>query len=217
MDHVNRQVNSRTALQKKKTLSKAIALFDFDGTITRKDTLIEIIKYQRGKFRFYTGLLILSPVLILHKLKILPAKYAKERVLQYFFKGVYLEEFQKKCDNFVREVLPGIIHPSAFACIQNHLKEGTKVVIVSASAENWLSAWCKQFQLDYIGTKLEIREGKLSGKIAGKNCNGMEKVNRIKSIYNLDNFAVIYAYGDSKGDLPMLKVSTKPYYRSFDK
>ncbi len=197
-------------------MNKTIAFFDFDGTVTRKDTLIEIIKYQHGRLRLYTGFLILSPILILNKLKILSAQYAKESVLQYFFNALPLPEFQRKCDNFVSEVLPGIIRPAAFTCIQNHLKEGTKVVIVSASAENWLAGWCNQFNLDYICTKLEIQEGRLTGKIAGKNCNGVEKVTRIRSIYNLDQFTEIYAYGDSTGDLPMLKVATNPYYRAFN-
>ncbi len=197
-------------------MNKTIAFFDFDGTVTRKDTLIEIIKYQRGWFRLFIGLLVLSPVLILNKLKILPAQYAKETVLRHFFKDLPLTEFQHKCDTFCSEALPGIIRPAALTCIEHHLKQGVKVVIVSASAENWLSAWCKEFRLDYICTKLEIREGRLTGKIAGRNCNGAEKVNRIKAIYNLDYFTVIYAYGDSNGDLPMLKVATNPYYRTFN-
>lgn len=196
-------------------MNQAIAFFDFDGTITRKDTLIEIIKYQKGSFGLYAGLFILSPVLILLKLKLLHSQKAKEIVLKYFFRNTPVLEFQKKCDLFTRDVLPGLIRPSALNCLHDHLKKGTKIVIVSASAENWLSGWCNELNISYIGTKLEVRQGKISGKIAGKNCYGIEKVNRIKAAFNLNEFKKIYAYGDSAGDVPMLKIATDPRYRTF--
>jgi phosphatidylglycerophosphatase C len=42
-------------------VKRRIAFFDFDGTITTKDTLLEIIKFQKGTLRFYTGFLLCSP------------------------------------------------------------------------------------------------------------------------------------------------------------
>ncbi len=45
--------------KKLETLS-TIAFFDFDGTITRKDTLFEIIRYQKGPLALYAGMLLLS-------------------------------------------------------------------------------------------------------------------------------------------------------------
>ena len=39
-------------------MNKGIAFFDFDGTITTKDTLLEFIKYSRGTMSFYWGFLL---------------------------------------------------------------------------------------------------------------------------------------------------------------
>ena len=70
--------------------------------------------------------------------------------------------------------------------------------------------------LELIATRLEIKNNKLTGKFASKNCYGMEKVNRIKKNYNLDNYEVVYAYGDSMGDHQMLDLADIKYYRTFN-
>ena len=38
---------------------------------------------------------------------------------------------------------------------------------------------------DLISTELEVKDGKLTGKFSTPNCNGKEKVRRIKEKYNL--------------------------------
>src|SRR4051812_42040221 len=94
---------------------KAIAFFDFDGTITTKDTLLEFIKFTKGNSRFLTGFLLNSPYLLAYKLNLIPNQTAKEKVMEYFFKGTSLAEFQKQCDAFAMEVVPKLIRPKALA------------------------------------------------------------------------------------------------------
>ena len=74
----------------------AIAFFDFDGTITTKDTLLEFIKFTKGTPSFLTGFLLNSPYLVAYKLNLIPNQRAKEKVMQYFFKNTPLDEFQKQ-------------------------------------------------------------------------------------------------------------------------
>jgi phosphatidylglycerophosphatase C len=50
---------------------------------------------------------------------------------------------------------------------------------------------------------------------ASRNCYGEEKVRRIKTSYNLDEFDHIYAYGDSEGDKAMLDLAHERYYKHF--
>src|ERR1700753_4025120 len=100
---------------------KKIAFFDFDGTITTKDTMLEVIKFQKGVREFCTGFLANSPFLVAYKAKLISNKTAKERVVSYFFKGAPLSSFQSACDNFALAVLPALIRPGAMAEI-NKLK-----------------------------------------------------------------------------------------------
>lgn len=196
-------------------MKKSIAFFDFDGTITYKDTLFEIIKYQRGSLALYLGLIKLSPWLIALKLKIISNDTAKQKLLTHFFKDTQLVDFQNKCDAFIAQQLPRLIRQRALQQINEHLQNNTIVVVVSASAENWIEGWCKQNNIICIATKLQIREGRLTGKIEGKNCHGVEKVNRIKAHFPLDAYETISAYGDTKGDKPMLSLATFAHYKPF--
>ncbi len=194
---------------------KEIAFFDFDGTITSKDTLLELIKYQKGEARFYAGFLINAPVLAALKLNLVSNQFAKERVLQYFFKGIELSSFQKACDQFTTEKLLAMIRPGAIAEIKKLRDLGFEIVIVSASAENWIKSWSDKLGFRLIATQLEIVDKRLTGKVKGKNCNGEEKAIRIKSDYDLSQYDEIYAYGDSSGDKAMLGLATKAFYKPF--
>ena len=92
-----------------------------------------------------------------------------------------------------------------------HQRQGHKIVVVSASMECWLQKWCTVNKVELIATRLEIKENKLTGRFATKNCYGPEKVQRIKAYLNLDDFNFIYAYGDSRGDKEMLELADNAY------
>lgn len=196
-------------------MKSSIAFFDFDGTITFKDTLFEIIKYQKGRCALYAGLVKISPWLVAMKLKIISNTAAKQKMLSYFFSNTPLHIFQTGCENFISEKLPLLIRHSALKKIKEYQQKGTHVVIVSASAENWIAGWCTDLNIACIATKLEVKNSKITGKIEGRNCHGEEKVRRIKEAYDLDAYDEIFCYGDTKGDKPMLSLATFAYYKPF--
>lgn len=196
-------------------MKKKIAFFDFDGTITTKDTLLEFIKFSKGTAGFYFGFIINSPYLVAYKLKLISNQKAKEKVLQFFFKGTPVEQFQALCDRFSQQVLPGLVRKKALEEIEKLKKDGVTIVVVSASPEYWIIKWAEDNGMQTISTRLEIKEGKLTGKILGKNCHGEEKVIRIQESFVLSEYEKIFAYGDSSGDKPMIKLASDGYYKPF--
>jgi phosphatidylglycerophosphatase C len=196
-------------------LSKVLAVFDFDGTLTTKDTFLELIKFNKGDFSFWWGFIKMSPVILLHLLKIIPNWRAKEYVLTHFFKGESQHDFQTKCDNFAINSIPRILRKEALLKLEIHEKNGHDIVVISASAENWLSKWCKDRNIRIIATRLEVENGNLTGKLIGKNCYGPEKLIRLKEEIKLDQYEEIHVYGDSRGDKDILGIATHPYYRKF--
>lgn len=196
-------------------MNRAIAFFDFDGTITEKDSLLEFIRYVKGDTAFYFGFFIHSPVLILYKLQIISNHSAKEIMLRYFFGRMDVEVFKKHCDNFIKEKLPQMLRPKAMHEMKKMQESGASVVIVSASPENWLKSWCISNGAECIATRLVIADNKITGKIDGRNCHGKEKVSRIRSAFDLDNYSSVYAYGDSPGDRHMLSLATIRFYKPF--
>jgi phosphatidylglycerophosphatase C len=199
------------------TNTNVLALFDLDGTITTKDTFLEFIKYYHGSPKFYLGFLLSSPWLIFFKTGIIPNWRAKERVLEYFFKGESSHEFQQRGKQFCTEVLPALLKADAMAQLKKHQHQNHRVVIVTASAEDWVRDWCAHHNIEVLATQLAKHDGRITGKIEGKNCYGEEKVNRIKSFLDLTSYDEIFAYGDSSGDLPMLSLAHHKHYKFFVK
>ncbi|WP_157760922.1 HAD-IB family hydrolase [Chitinophaga caeni] len=192
-----------------------IAFFDFDGTITTKDTLFEIARFQVGNNSFYKGIIKLLPTLVATKMKWIPAVQGKEQFLQQFFKGMPLLHFNLSCQEFTKNVLPNFIRAKAISAITRHLSEGDRVIVVTASAENWVRPWCDSLGIECIGTRLQSENGKLTGLIEGINCNGQEKVNRIQQYVNLSDYSAIHAYGDTAGDHPMLQLAGNAVFKPF--
>lgn len=196
-------------------MNNTIAFFDFDGTITHKDSLFQFIFFAIGTYKTLLGMCMLSPMLCAYKLKIIPNDKAKQIMLSYFFKGMQAKEFQEIAEEYALHHIHKILRPKAMQKITWHQKQGHKIVLVSASLECWLKPWCNQNNLDLIGTKLEIKDGIITGKFLTKNCYGIEKVNRIHENYTLSHYHSIYVYGDSRGDKELLKLSDKSYYKPF--
>lgn len=200
----------------KEHYNQGLALFDFDGTITTRDTMIDLMLYNVGFIRFGLTMLSLLPHLLLMKIGLVPIQRAKELMLRRFWGGMNVSEFKAICNRYCEERLPSIIHRDAWKKIQWHLQSGHQVMIVSASAENWILPWAQANGLQVIATKLEVVKDALTGNLASLNCNGAEKVARIRQSLDIASYKPIYAYGNSKGDAHMLRIADFPFYRKFD-
>lgn len=194
---------------------KRLAVFDFDGTLTYKDSFLAFIRYYKGDLPFYTGMLKVAPWLVAYKLKLYPNWKAKEKVLKHFFAGTTEVEFRDKGKGFAGELIPAMLRPKAKEALQKHREAGDRIVVVSASAEPWLQAWCEAEGIELVATVLECKGGKLTGRLKGKNCYGPEKVERLKQYLPLENFCEVHVYGDSAGDKELLELATHPNYRCF--
>jgi len=189
-----------------------LALFDFDGTITKKDSMIHFLIHYKGIFVFLMGLLWLSPTLVLWKLGIIETQRAKEKLYRYFFSGVSEKEIYESGRSFL-DKLENLINPLAYKRILEHKANGDRIVVVTASSEPWVLHWCQRNSLELICTQLVSTNGILTGQIDGKNCNGSEKVIRIKQYLDVKQFSKITAYGDSNGDKPMLELADEKFYK----
>ena len=184
-----------------------LVLMDFDGTITKKDTFTEFIRFNESFFSFHLRLLLFLPLIIAFKLRIIPNWRAKETVFSWFFKGENEKMLLKKGENFANEILPKLIRKKAITELEKHKNANAKIVVVTASFPIWIKPWCNQLNIDLIATHYEVIDNEITGKIKGKNCYGKEKVERVKEVFDLNKFDKIYAYGDSKGDIEMLNIA----------
>ena len=184
---------------------KRYALFDFDGTITTKDTLFDFISFTYGKSGLIKCLLLNVWNLFLYATKLRSNEKAKEILLSTMIKGTSSTVFEEQCERYSVERVPQIIREKTNKIIEKHRSAGDTLFIVSASPENWIRPWAmKNGFTEVIATKLEEKNGILTGKFASRNCYGAEKVNRLKEFFTDREQVYLSAYGDSSGDKPML-------------
>lgn len=200
-------------------MKKKIYCFDFDGTLTTSDTLLEFIKYAKGKGRFLMVFLMYSPLLILMKLHLYPNWKAKQQIFAHLFAGMRIEKFDALCRGFAEES-QHLLRPKGITLMHEALVAGAQVFIVSASIDNWVRPFFDIRNLkgvQVLGTQIEVEDGKLTGRFKSNNCYGKEKVHRIAEV--LKSFErseyEIEAFGDSRGDKEMLAFADKGYFKPF--
>ena len=81
-------------------VKQRLVIFDFDDTLTTRDTLLEFIRFACGKWAFVWGFLLHSPLLVLMKMHLYHNGKAKERLFSYYFKGWTEERFNQTCQAF---------------------------------------------------------------------------------------------------------------------
>lgn len=199
-------------------------IFDFDGTLTNKDSLIEFLRFSKGDAYTFCLFLIYSPYLILMKLGLYSNQKAKQKIFSFCFKGMLIRDFDTICKNFA-ESRADLLRMEGLREIERIMEQHAKTMVVSASIRNWTSpllGTCFNItdHLDskgimVIGTEIEVIDGRVTGKFSTPNCYGPEKVNRIKSIIPNRNDYHIVAYGDSNGDKELLEYADESHYKPF--
>lgn len=203
----------------KTTDTQYVAAFDFDGTITRKDTFIDFARFAVPMTRFLGGLILFSPLLVLVVLKLISGGWVKERLFAFYFRGWRRDDYCAAAQVYCDSRFSILIRTRARLCIADHLSAGHEVLLVSACTEEVLRPFAARLGIkpeNVLGTRTAFLNGRLTGDFAGINCKGAEKVRRLlarlpnRSGYHLD------AYGDSDGDKELLAFADNGFYKVFE-
>ena len=190
-----------------------LALFDFDGTITVKDSFAPFISLTTGGWRARVGFVLLLPTFVGYKLGVIPASLTRARVCAVAFRQRREVDIRDAGARYARDVLPTTLRKKAIDRIAWHKGQGDTVVVVSAALNAYLEPWCTSMGLGLVCTQLEAVDGVLTGRYLGGDCVGNEKARRITERYRLSDFSSVYAYGDTIEDEAMLALAQHKYYR----
>jgi phosphatidylglycerophosphatase C len=190
-----------------------LALFDFDGTITRVDTWTPFLRFTATRPRLIAAGALFSPLMVGYKLGWISARTSRPIVARLAFTGRRAEDVRALGREYARDVLPGVVRPHALERIDWHKRQGDTVAVVSASLDAYVLPWCESVGVAAICTELDERNAVLTGRYAGGECCGPSKVRRIRDRYDLTRYPIIYAYGDTDEDREMLAIAHEPYYR----
>jgi phosphatidylglycerophosphatase C len=195
-------------------MSRRLALFDFDGTITSRDTMFGFVFHARGAVRTLLGLAWLSPMLVAHVLGLVPSERAKVLLLRHFFAGERRERLAALGRSFVAHI-DAITRPEARARLDWHRQSGHDVVVVSASLDLWLAPWAEHYGLRVLCTGAHWDGEVFTGALSTPNCNGASKEERVRAELDLEAYEFVYGYGDSAGDAEMLALADEVHFRPF--
>ncbi|MFK7949367.1 MAG: HAD-IB family hydrolase [Saprospiraceae bacterium] len=193
--------------------TKNLILFDFDGTLSDRDSLVDLFIFTHGFIRFCWNMFISIPVIIVWKLGLYDAKKGKNFVVNSFYRGWTKSRINEQAELFLNNRMPKILRKDAIELVESYQNKNNTIVIVSANIDIHLNAFCEKYQLHLICTNLLYENGIYTGKFASSNCDKQEKVNRIKAIYNKNDFDKVIAFGNSSGDKAMLNWANEGYYR----
>jgi len=192
-------------MEEKKTV---LALFDFDGTMISGDSIVSFLKFAlKRKDLSLPGYLKGCFFGVLYVLKIIGSCRAKSASMK-FYHALPAEKRQALDKTFAAQLLKGV-YPGARETLAVHKREGRHTVLVSASTENYMRHVADGLGFDgLLCTPLE-KDGSIL-----HNCHGAEKVKRIEKYLEerhlRPDFSLSFAYGDSRGDLPMLRLCGHP-------
>jgi phosphatidylglycerophosphatase C len=191
-------------------------VFDFDGTIIRGDSTTAFCRAEVPAARLVAAVLGTAPRIAVAPLSLAARARLKESLLTALFGGREAGHFRTRATEWALEHLPGMVRPDALDRLRWHQRQGHRVVLASGSLELLLEPWASVVGVpDVLATRLEVREGRLTGRLHGPNCYGPEKVARLRQLVGGLDGLEVYAYGDSRGDRELLAAARHPAYRAF--
>jgi len=195
----------------------ALAAFDLDGTLVKEHVWRALIKYHRKRKmkRLFLWLFALThyPLWFLAKSGLWDEVQFRVKWMEDFggiFKGLKREEIRDILSAVLENELEQEIRADLLDTLKEHQAKNHIVVLVSGTFEDLLRLFGEKIGVEYVlGTEVEFREGRCTGRVLGSACMGSEKVRRIQELIKEKGLEVdlpsSFAYTDSISDLPLLE------------
>lgn len=202
-------------LRQSDAAGRPIVAFDFDGTLTIRDSFTEFLRWRAGPAGWALGLVKLAPAV---------AAYARDRdrgrikaaSVREFLLGVDRATLKADAARFADEIWPRFMRPDALAVWNDWGERGAHRVIVTASPTVTVAPFARRLGAEaLLGTEMAFDDqDRVTGAFVGPNCRGEEKVRRLKAAYGQD-MVLTAAYGDTSGDAEMLAMAREAGFRVF--
>lgn len=183
------------------------AAFDFDGTLLPRDSLVPFLASVAGRRAVAVALVRRGPRIAAALGGLADRAEAKCRLLTDLLAGRSVSEVEAAAGEFARRLLDNL-RPDVLARLRWHQAAAHQTVIVSASPAIYLRRLGRALGIDEVlATELEVRDGVLTGRLAGPNCRGAEKVARLRSWLGDGEHGRLWVYGDSAGDSALFAIA----------
>ena len=181
-----------------------VVAFDFDGTLTCRDSFVAFFRWRAGLLGFAAAVGGLAPDIAAHMIKPDRGKL-KAAMARRFLGPIRRGDLEAETRRFAQTRAADLFRPDAVACWRDWRRRGARLLIVTASPEIFVAPFAALLGADgLIGTRLAFDgDDRFAGTLEGLNCRGPEKVARLQAALGED-LQLEAAYGDSDGDTEML-------------
>ncbi len=185
--------------------SQKLALFDFDGTLYKYDSILSfcLFYYQKKPWRVWRVVIQVFSWFF-WKLGLRDTREFKARFICFIAKDSAGEieriatEFWNKSSSF---------NPKLLTELQTCQANKVLPVVVSASPDLFILPACQNLGIKHvIATSLHVTE---KGYSLGENCRGEEKIKRLRDVFPTHTIHV--AYSDNSDDFALLQLAEHGY------
>jgi phosphatidylglycerophosphatase C len=201
-------------------VSRDLALFDFDGALTRRDSLLPFLLEAIGPLALARALAASSPWLAGNALRLTRGDDAKERLLAAALGGRHIDDLRALGGTFAQDSVPPLLRDTMMAEVRRRRDEGRLCILVGAALDLYLDSWGSRAGFDHvICSRLALdADSRVTGALAGGDCQGQEKVRRIfawlsaQGAIGHGGIGHCVAYARFAGDAPMLDMADEAFW-----
>ncbi|WP_447649768.1 HAD family hydrolase [Pseudomonas abietaniphila] len=197
------------------TDAAVLSVFDFDGTLTRRDSFVPFLMFAFGKRAFLMRMSRMLPAAVRYLGKGMSRDQLKAVLIAAFLKGANVDWVERKAAEFQKAYWSRLMRPAGLRAVAAQVASGARVTICSASPRLVLRPFADELGIQLIATELEESEGTLTGRISGSNCRCEAKVLRLEAVYGPLHKYRLKAWGDSRGDHELLAAAQESHWRHF--
>lgn len=194
---------------------RPVVAFDFDGTLTTRDSYTAFLKWRAGPRRYVRGMIRLIPAALAYLIHRDRGRI-KAAATREFLRGVPRQALEADARAFAEQFSRSLLRPDAVTAWKRWRSEHVWLVIVTASPEIVVAPFARGLGADaLIGTELAFdAQDRVTGAFSTPNCRGPEKMHRLRAAFGPD-VELRAAYGDTGGDREMLAAAEIKGYRVF--
>lgn len=187
-------------------VSQIAAVFDVDGTLVRLST-------ERLFFLFLLWRRLIPPGRALAFVKHLLLQGQDRHRDKSYLAGWPARSVEGLARECYQKLIRPQLSPAGRSCLRQHQQQGHHVVILTGSLECLMLPLQRELQVHWlIATRLQTRQGRYTGHIAGLHPRGEHKLTLLHQLSQTAGFDLSrsYAYADHISDLPLLEQVGQP-------